>query len=349
MIQNFKTFDAKDLKKWYIICGRGKTGKTCISAGYAILLSQLIEHKVNKHNSLLSAKCKSIYFNEDDKFDVVEEIKKNNKKLDQSSTCFAHEDNDKNVQSSSIDHKKILLVSINESESLSQTLKYNLKIPITKITPYLHVLNFDMNDTLINTEKSISENEYALSPILNSIIELPGIREILYFSEIMKHAGSYDHIIVDTWPAFSTINFLSFPEELSTLLNKIVAMDDCQSLYNTNLYKEVSNAEHIIKNENIFENSYLNLICTPDTISINETHKLLNQLELCDVKVNNLIINQVLKKSNNPCKNCEAIMIKQRNIIDSMDIKDTKLIEIDFLPDGIGGLENLKLFAMKYL
>lgn len=324
---NQNNLDLKHTKKWNFVCGRAGGGKTLVSIGMAHLLSKNYNKKSSIANvNLLSKKGQQVYLTSEennDAFDTIS-LKSENKK-------FVHDKRKK---------RKVLLACLGEIDDLKKILNISLDDKITEITSSLDILRLEENETEVRKKN--------LSPILNSIKELPGIKEALFFLQIIKNSHGYDFIVIDTWPSFSFLNFLTFPEELSTLFNKIAALDQVSSLLETNLFKEVIEAKKMILENELIENSSFTLICTPERYSLLETKKMLKQLELYNISVDNLIINQILKV-NLKCENCIEILKRQNKILEKYREIPLKRIEIEFICSEIRGFDQIAEFAEKYL
>lgn len=237
-----------------------------------------------------------------------------------------------------------LLVSPEDLENLTETLGQDIQPGVTPITDSLDVLRLDKSNCFDDTKN----DESPLSPVLNSILLLPGIKEALFISNVIDQSEKYDCVVIDTWPSFSFLNFLSFPDELSTLLNKIIALDDCKSLENTKLYKKLMYVKENIRKSKIAQDSSFALVSIPEGFSLDETTFMIEQLSLYDLNIHNLIINQILIE-NKDCDNCKAIYERQSKFLDLLRKCELNKTEIDFIPKGIKGKEQLEEFAEEYL
>ncbi|KRH93831.1 putative arsenite-translocating ATPase, partial [Pseudoloma neurophilia] len=211
---------------------------------------------------------------------------------------------------------------------------------ITEITPFIDVLE-------VRKEKIVFK-ESNLQPVLNSILELPGIREAIFISKIIEKSKDYKHVVIDTWPSFSFLNFLFFPDELSTLLNKIANLDQCNELKQTEFYEKMMKINSVIEKSEIVQNSSFILVCVPEGFSLEEISLMIDQLNLYDISIDNLVINQILQRKSE-CVNCNAIIIRQEQVLKKLRKLNLRKIEIDFIPEGIKGLEQLKKFSKEFL
>lgn len=378
------------VRSWYIVCGRGKVGKTTISAGLGLKLADYIVcNKICKQN----CDCRNIKcdlncpcmrgVSAGKKIGELVTHKSNTLFFDQSSENIEFNDNTFHDQDMNTDTKhnqkypeaniyvdtdgikfrdeqpgeipsfcercmrKVLLVSLDPQDNISETFKIEVKTEPTQIKNNFYVMELNKNN-LSHIEESDENNVV----ILKSLRSLPGVLEALYFSELIKLSNHYDTIIVDTWPSFSALNFLSFPKELNSLLNKIIGMDDVKNLEKMPFYqKVVSAAENIEKNGGFLkkqtECSFV-LVCTPEVLSITETNKLSNKLEYVGIDVETLLINQLLEPKVD-CENCKAIERKQESALKFIKENKNNQIFLGFEPNGVSGIESLEKFSDKFV
>lgn len=337
-----RSINPEKLNRWYFVCGKGNVGKTAVAGGMALQLSRIRNGKFDTkrkgtsktatnldNKSLLSQPGRGLYIDDDsDGQSVKNTVEKkiiHEKQINTKNETYANEHND-----------KILLISPDNLEKLSITFGCVISKGITQITENLDVLE-------IKDEKIVFK-ESNLQPVLNSILELPGIKESIFISKAIEQSKDYRNIVIDTWPSFSFLNFLSFPKEISTLLNKIANLDQCEALKETEFYKRIAKIVNMIEESQIVKNSSFTLVCIPEGLSLTETKMMIDRLSLYDINIEILVINQILKRTTN-CSNCEAITVRQENIINKLRKLPLKKIEIDFKPGGINGFEQLKRFA----
>lgn len=342
----FRSIDPKKLKRWYFVSGKGNVGKTAVAGGMALRLSQIrgnefdMKHKkTSKSNRksinkpLLSQTGQGLYFDENKENKTIKKMIEN-KNINENSLITVEESDGHNLNT------KILLISPPNSEKLSNSFGCAISEGITQINENLDVLEIK--------EEKIVFKESNLRPVLNSILDLPGIKESIFISKAIEKSMIYRNIVVDTWPSFSFLHFLSFPEELSTLLNKIANMDQCDALKQSEFYKRIAKIVDLIQQSQISQNSAFTLVCIPEGFSLTDTEMMIDKLSLYDIHMENLIINQILKRISD-CQNCEAITIRQENILKKLRELSLKKIEIAFIPGGINGFEQLKNFAEENL
>ncbi|ELA47232.1 hypothetical protein VCUG_01228 [Vavraia culicis subsp. floridensis] len=386
-----KILENSFIRKWYIVCGRGKSGKTSVSAGLGL---RLADDTVCNDICRKSCDCKNIKCDlncpcmreniTDDKFNDIVCHKPSTMILEQPSSdsiefnekAFIDKDINANTEHNqkysdvNLDKgydeikfrdeqpgeipnycvrclRKVLLISLDQQDNLAETIQREVKNEPTHIKNNFYVM--ELNKEEISRIDESEENNVA---ILKSIRLLPGVLEALYFSEIIKIAQDYDTIIIDTWPSFNALNFLSFPKELNSLLNKIIGMDKVRNLDQMPFYQKIVNAADTIEKSGMFlkksaECSFI-LVFTPEMLSITEANKLITKLAYVGISVSHLLINQVLQPSSN-CENCKAIEIKQQDALKK--VKDSRInqIYLDFEPGGIKGIDKLDKFSRKFI
>ncbi|ELQ75735.1 Putative arsenite-translocating ATPase [Trachipleistophora hominis] len=385
-----KILEDSFIRKWYIVCGRGKSGKTSVSAGIGLRLAdttvcndicrkncdcknvrcdlncpcmrenvtddKFSEMVCHKPSTMMIERPSSDSIDFNDKIFVDQDINvdtQHNQKYsdvnvskDEDNIEFRDELPDENPNYCSKCLRKILLVSLDQQDNLSETFQTEIETKPTRIKNNFYVM--ELNRGAIAQIKENDENNVT---ILKSIRSLPGVLEALYFSEIIKIAREYDTIIIDTWPSFNTLNFLSFPKELNSLLNKIIGMDKLKNLDKAPFYQKIVDAASTIEKCGMFlkksaECSFI-LVFTPEMLSITEANKLITKLAYVGISVNHLLINQVLRPKTE-CEICTAIETKQQKALERVKNCNINQIYLDFEPNGVRGVTNLERFSRKF-
>jgi len=252
--------------------------------------------------------------------------------------------------------KKIMLISTDPASNLQDVFstELNNKGVAIKEVPNLVVANFDPETAAAEYRESVIgpfRGKLPESVIKNMEEQLSGscTVEIAAFNEFSGFitdenvALEFDHIIFDTAPTGHTLRMLQLPSAWSNFisesthgascLGQLSGLDDKKEVYR-NAVKTLSDGEK----------TTLILVSRPETSPLIEAERAYKELQDIGVKNQVLIINGVLKDSDD--KLSYAIFKKQHKALKDIPrgIKDIETFEIPLRPYNITGLENVRAF-----
>lgn len=206
--------------------------------------------------------------------------------------------------------KKTLVLSTDPAPSLSHIFDVNLSDKILKIRENLYGTEISGDAVIKKWNEKFGNEIYAVmrafADVDYSIVEYigtaPGIEEEFMLDYIMGLAKSkkFDIIIWDTAPMGNTLKLLSMPSKFITHLN--FATKVYTKFYKKNSEKSIYEiidgwrvlSEQIIKF--LKEDVSLMAVCIPENLSVYQTEKLLNEFKGYNIRIQKVIINNVIQK-----------------------------------------------------
>lgn len=275
---------------------------------------------------------------------------------------------------SSLDSKKVLLVSTDPAHNLSDIFNTTIGGEISRVTGMLSAIEIDPEKETNLYINGVKENLKGL--VKSKMVEevhrqidtaksSPGAEEAALFDKlvsiILEESENYDTIIVDTAPTGHTIRLLSLPELMgvwmkgmldrrkktnenySELLNDGDPIDD--PIYNVLKERQdrFSRVRGILLDP---EQTSFVFVLNPEKLPILETEKALNLLDTFHLHVKTLIVNKILPETDDSeffskRKKQEAYYLRK---IDNIFTKQT-IVSVPFFSDDITSEKELKQFS----
>lgn len=275
---------------------------------------------------------------------------------------------------SSLDSKKVLLVSTDPAHNLGDIFNTTIGGEISRVTGMLSAIEIDPEKETNLYINGVKENLKGL--VKSKMVEevhrqidtaksSPGAEEAALFDKlvsiILEESENYDTIIVDTAPTGHTIRLLSLPELMgvwmkgmldrrkktnenySELLNDGDPIDD--PIYNVLKERQdrFSRVRGILLDP---EQTSFVFVLNPEKLPILETEKALNLLDTFHLHVKTLIVNKILPETDDSeffskRKKQEAYYLRK---IDNIFTKQT-IVSVPFFSDDITSEKELKQFS----
>lgn len=252
--------------------------------------------------------------------------------------------------------KKIMLISTDPASNLQDVFnaKLNNKGVAIKEVPNLVVANFDPEEAAAEyregvlapyrgklPESVIKNMEEQLSG--SCTVEIAAFNEFSGFITDEKAALEFDHIIFDTAPTGHTLRMLQLPSAWSNFISESTHGASCIGQL-SGLEDKKDVYKNAVKTLSDGEKTTLILVSRPETSPLIEAERASKELQDIGVKNQLLIINGVLKESDD--KLSHAIFEKQQKSLEDIPvgIKDIETFEIPLRPYNITGLENVRAF-----
>jgi len=239
-----------------------------------------------------------------------------------------------------LNKKRTLVISTDPAPSLSNIFHINLHNKISMIKEDLYGIEISEDEIIRKWKEKFGREIYevirAFADVDEGIVDYigtaPGIEEEFMLDYILDLAKNknFDVIIWDTAPMGSTLKLLSMPSKFMTHLNLATKIytkfkGNSKPIYEIiNEWKELS--ESII--EFLKNDVYLIAVCIPEELAVYQTKKLLNEFENFNIKVQKIVINNVIQKG--ICNN-EFMMKKfeiQRKYVDEIKKVHKNVVEI---------------------
>ncbi|MDI6761052.1 MAG: TRC40/GET3/ArsA family transport-energizing ATPase [Candidatus Brocadiaceae bacterium] len=259
--------------------------------------------------------------------------------------------------------KKILLLSTDPAHSLKDGLDgcpLPPNLEIKELNPFDSIQDF--RKRYITPTANILEQANLLDtedvPFFSELLP-PGHSEILGLLEIEKELseGNYDLLLVDTAPTGHTLRLLSMPDELekwlelletvmekqhyiaNTLVGRYVETDEDRFL--EDLSGKLGRLNSLLHDRECFD---FVTVMLPETLSLEETKRLLGFLAQEKIPCRNLIVNQVVLP--HPCIRCRALHLEQQKVLQEIEkhFPDYIVTKIPTLGNELKG-EELNILA----
>lgn len=227
--------------------------------------------------------------------------------------------------------RKVLLLSTDPAHSLSDAFRETFTDVPKKVdgVPNLEVLEVNPDKILkAEVDRWVSEAEKGgYDDILANVkefqqwlISVPGIDEAMALTNVINYIedGSYDIIVFDTAPTGHTLKLLGMPKALQVGLDKLESVQAKLWGYWSTMKSFSSgknNIQNIQKNVKARLNEYKTaiekigimlkdkertnfaVVCIAEHLSINESLRLLTELERHEISVSHVFVNQLVKDS----------------------------------------------------
>ncbi len=269
--------------------------------------------------------------------------------------------------------KKVLIISTDPAHSLSDSFEIKIGGEGRKIKKNLFAVEIDPQKAMAEYKEKIAPKlekiEYLQSLGLEDTFDIagmtPGIDEIAAFDKFLQYMGSedYDVIIFDTAPTGHALRFLSLPDIMDSWVGKIIKIrmkfaglanlvkkilpfgksDDEPGLGTEQfeaMKKRIEKAREILSNP---KKTHYNIVLIPEEMSILESERAIKTLGQYNIKIENIIVNQLVPK--NPhcefCKEKRKIQLERMKII-SDKFKKYKTMKLQLFKEEVKGFEMLE-------
>jgi arsenite/tail-anchored protein-transporting ATPase len=205
---------------------------------------------------------------------------------------------------------------------------------------------------------------------------IPGIDELMSFSELMKHVQrmEFDVTVFDTAPTGHTLRLLSLPGSLEKLISKVYSFKDnikpilasmrmmmgsqADGLNEDSILEKLDEVKSTVDavqrrihdpNETTFV-----CVCIPEFLSLFETERLVQELSRFEIDTHNIVVNQVLfgihgeSSDKINCKRCASRSIMQKKYLEQIEQlyeDDFTVVKTPLLNEEVRGVPKLKAFS----
>lgn len=199
----------------------------------------------------------------------------------------------------------------------------------------------------------------------------PGIDELIALTKVIDIVkfGDFERVIIDTAPTGHTLRLLSFPEFLDGFLNKIgklkkkldKGMQTIKSILGKDndpvdmvnaaadgverLRGNMMDLKNITKNH---EQTQFVVVCVPTVLAMAESERLVKSLKNDSIKVNHLVINQVIPHDSTS-KYVRTIVKQQVDCIHDLQSQcqelDITMVNVDYFDAEVRGVYGLQAMA----
>lgn len=229
--------------------------------------------------------------------------------------------------------RKVLVISTDPAHSLGDSYRTRIGGEIKKLKENLYAIEID-------PEKALKEYKEKLSPQIEKIEFIkglglgdtfdiagmtPGIDEIAAFDKFLKFMNSdeYDIIIFDTAPTGHALRFLSLPDVLDTWVGKVISLRmkfsaltsmfkkilpfgedenrEPQADYLQEMKERIKKAKELLSDP---KRTHFWLVMIAEQMSIYESERAMTALNSYGIKVEGVIVNQLIPPSS--CEFCVA-------------------------------------------
>ena len=264
--------------------------------------------------------------------------------------------------------KKVLVFSTDPAHSLSDSFAKDIGDKVTFITNKVYAQEIDAVKLFEDLKKEYREEirnffKRLLTPrggislpldedIMANLFDLspPGVDELMALKKILDFIDSkeYDLFILDTAPTGHTIRLLALPDEaidwtqfIMDIKTKYPITGDIGDSLKTTL-ETIKRGRRMLTNP---EQTQFIPVTIPETMSINQTERLIDNLNKLKVPVEYMIVNKVIPL--NKCDFCSSIRKQQEMYIKEINKKFSKykITEMPLFQSEINGLNNLTEFS----
>ena len=266
--------------------------------------------------------------------------------------------------------KNTLLISTDPAHSLSDSLGRETGNEIKKIKGCdgLSAMELSAEKELADFKMQYDDelrrlfdtSTYLDKEDIDSILELPipGIDEVMGFKKIidMIEEGTFDKYVIDTAPTGHALRLLAMPELLDDWIKVMAKMrwkyrymvtsfagkykPDSADDFLMSMKKTVKKIEGLLKDENRCE---FIVVTIPEDMAIKETERMVKSLNQYNVKVRQMIINNVVPEQVH-CPFCQARRKGQDKYIQEITdrFSDLNITIVPLLSHEVKGIDALK-------
>ncbi len=231
------------------------------------------------------------------------------------------------------------------------------------VSQVLNLTNTDTND-LANSLGSLGLDEF--QDLFQTMP--PGVDEALALAKVIQFIESpeyqdFKRIIFDTAPTGHTLRLLALPDFLDSFLGKAIklrvklnntfasfkALLGMEAQKDTTLETIEALKKTIVKVREFFQNEQTTefiIVTIPTIMAINESERLAEELKLQHIKVNNIIVNQIMPE-NLECKFCQARSAGQNENLAYIEelFREYTITKLPFFDREIRGVNALRIMA----
>ncbi len=270
-------------------------------------------------------------------------------------------------------NKKILIVSTDPAHSVGDSFSYTIGNSVTPVKGLDNLWAWEIDANVVGEDFKM-EHEAAIKKIADRgtffdqqdvanfyELTIPGLDEIMAIIEISKllKDGQYDLIILDTAPTGHTLRLLSLPAEMEKWVHLMDMMqakhrflfrhftgrykkDDADEFLEM-MYRDIRRIKVLLSNS---QSTKFIPVTIPETMSIDETEKLLKCLKSYHIQVRDIIVNRVAAKETG-CPFCKTRENDQKQNLSRIkeEFSDYNLFKMPLFPYQIRGVDRLKEYA----
>ena len=271
--------------------------------------------------------------------------------------------------------QKILVVSADPAHSLSDSFDQPIGDQITPIAGVANLFALEMN-----AGRQLEDFKRRYDPILKTIadrgtyldqediadlfeLSMPGLDELMAVIEIANIVKErrFDLVILDTAPTGHTLRLLALPEVMESWLRILDMMmekhrymisvfgrtgSDETEDFLRDMMASLAHLRALLRDANSTE---FVPVTIPETMSIEETARLLEATGSCGLHVRTVIVNRVVAQSE--CAFCDARRKGQQRQLDEIQnrFSDRILVEVPLLPFEVRGQKALNTYIQAML
>ena len=240
------------------------------------------------------------------------------------------------ARASARDGTSTLVVSTDPAHSLADTFDRDIPSEPTQIHEEypLYAAEIDPDEAMHAEIGGIAGigGENPLSEFLGDAV-MPGADEAVALQQLMEHLGDdrFDRVIVDTAPTGHTLRLLSLPEMLDTMVGRLMTlrerlsgvMESAGGLFGANeeatgpgldeLREGIERLRTVLRDPSRTD---FRLVVVPETMSIEESSRLIDELEAQSIPVRTVVVNRVMEDPADIAEGIEPGMLATPNIED---------------------------------
>ncbi|MDR1721622.1 MAG: arsenical pump-driving ATPase GET3 [Methanobrevibacter sp.] len=273
--------------------------------------------------------------------------------------------------------KKTLIVSTDPAHSLSDSLETYIGPDPKLILPNLYGVEIDPEVAMarqqaeLESRKSISDPQQAMSlDVLGDQLDLasssPGADEAAAFEVFLQvmTTNEYDVVIFDTAPTGHTLRFLSFPELMDSWVGKMIKVKSKLGTFTSTLKnlipfageddpsstieleetkRKIDAAKEVLTNP---EQTTFKMVLIPEEMSIYESERAMESLNKNEMKVDSVVVNQIMPDIDN-CDFCQSrYKIQQKRLqLINQKFPLQKIDQVPLFKEEIKGTKKLEELA----
>lgn len=257
--------------------------------------------------------------------------------------------------------KNTLIASIDPAHSLSDCFDVDLTSEPTKIMKNLFGIEIDAKKALKRERFLIRQMHDVLKNLgvhdIDILESLPGIDEVMAYDMLVEFIENknYDQIVFDTAPSGHALRFLSIPGQMDNWLKKsfrvtrqiygMLSVAKRQRIQGPSYKQEHEERNRMSIIYQILTDpkySSISIVTLPEKMSIAETERDLATLLNYGFPVKEIIINQILPKSNDRFLKSKRL-IQEKNINEiRKKFSNLRIKEVPYLESEVIGLKELE-------